>query len=695
LIASLVALTMLPVASAWAARNGAGANAGLSIRKATSEVSATPSATKPHWACPTGPCEAIVDPPPVKLSSGYALTPNGPLFEGGGIGGGYSPADLQSAYKFPATGGSTQTIALVDAFGYAAAESDLAEYRKQYGLPACTKGSGCFKRLNQKGEEANYPKEGGAEEKGWQVESALDLDMASAACPSCHIMLVEAENAALVPDNLAKSVNTAVIAGATEVSNSYGAPEEFCASLGGECTTVASDYSHAGVVITVSAGDEGYNNNYSSNASPSFPATLPSVISVGGTFLHKAANARGWSESVWNEPGRKIGTGSGCSAIQTKPAWQTDKACTHRIDNDIAAVGGCETPVSVYMKAEGGFVLLCGTSASAPLVAGIMALASEPVRSLGARAFYESPGSVFDVTKGTNGTCSPPVEDEYFCHAEIAYDGPTGLGTPNGLPSSTVPTVTKVEPNAGPVAGGTSVAITGTNFTGATAVKFGSTAATSFKVNSATSITATSPAEAAGTVDVTVTTPEATSPPNSGDLFTYAATPTVTKLKPTAGPVAGGTTVTITGTNLTGASAVKFGSTAATSFTVNSATSITAQAPAEPVATVDVTVTTAGGTSAISSKDHYKFSPTITSLSPNAGSTAGGTTVTVKGTGFALGTTASAFKFGTTKATSANCATSTECTVVSPAHEAGKVEVKVTVNKVTSLKTAAATFTYS
>jgi IPT/TIG domain len=695
LIAAAAALSMLAVAPASAARNSVGGGAGFSIRKATTEVSATPSATTPHWACPTGVCDAIVDPPPVKLSSGYALPQNGPLLEGSGEGGGYDPADLRSAYKFPTSGGSTQTIALVDAFGYAAAESDLTEYRKRYGLPACTKASGCFKRLNQKGEEANYPKEGGAEEKGWQVESALDLDMASAACPSCKIMLVEAENPSLKPDNLAISVNTAVTAGATEVSNSYGAPEEYCALLEGECTNVAPDYSHAGVVITASAGDEGYNNFYSSNASPSYPATLASVIAVGGTFLHKAANARGWSESVWNEPGRKLGTGSGCSAIQTKPSWQTDKACTHRIDNDIAAVGGCATPVSVYIAAEGKWLDVCGTSASSPLVAGIMALASESIRSAGARAFYENPKSLFDVTEGSNGTCTP-AEDEYFCTAKIGYDGPTGLGTPDEIPGApgTTPTVTKVEPNAGPLAGGTSVTITGTNLTGATAVKFGATNATSFKVNSATSISSVSPV-GSGTVEVTVTTPEGTSPANPpGDSFAYVAAPTVTKLKPTSGPEAGGTTVTVTGTNFIGVTAVKFGTLAAKGFKVNSATSITAEAPEEAIGTVDVTVVAAGGTSAISSNDHYKFSPTISSLSPNSGPAAGGTSVTVQGTGFALGKTATAFKFGTTKAASVNCTSSTQCTVVSPAHATGKVEVKATVNKVSSLKTSAATFTY-
>ena len=110
---------------------------------------------------------------------------------------------------------------------------------------------------------------------------------------------------------------------------------------------------------------------------------------------------------MWNEPGRPLGTGSGCSFFVSKPAWQADKGCTHRIENDISAVGACETPVSVRDAPDGGWLLICGTSASSPLVAGIMALAPESVRSAGAKAFYENPKTLFDVTEGSNGTCNP------------------------------------------------------------------------------------------------------------------------------------------------------------------------------------------------------------------------------------------------------------------------------------------------
>lgn len=279
----------------------------------------------------------------------------------------------------------------------------------------------------------------------------------------------------------------------------------------------------------------------------------------------------------------------------------------------------------------------------------------------------------------------------------VISPGGTSLTSPGDL-FSYLPAVTNVSPSLGPVGGETTVTITGVNFNEVSTVQFGPTNATSFTVNSTSSITAISPA-GAGRVDVTVTTPGGTSATSAADQFSYLARPTVTKLKPTNGPVTGGTSVTITGTNFIGATAVKFGSTNASSFavsTVKGVTSITAVSPPMAAGIADVTVTTPGGTSAISSADRFKFLPTVSGLSPNSGSQVGGTSVTVSGTGFALGKTATIFKFGgTKKATSVNCIATTECTVVSPAHAVGTVDVKATVNKVSSAKTAADQFTYN
>jgi sugar lactone lactonase YvrE len=504
----------------------AAASAGRFQRRARTRetgISLTPSATKPYWACPQGLCDAIIEPPATKSSGRWALPAGGPLLEGGGEKGGFDPKDLQSAYAIPAVGGATQTIAIVDAYGDKTAESDLAKYRERYGLEPCTRANGCFRKVNQSGEEANYP----AGQKGWEGETSVDLDMASAACPHCDILLVQATEPSFV--DLGEAVNTAALLGATEISNSYGAAEQACGAT--HCEEYAADYRHAAAVVVASSGDSGYNDHYEKLASPSFPATLPFVVAVGGTSLHKASGSRGWSEEVWNEPARELGTGSGCSLSEPKPAWQSDKGCAKRTDNDVAAVAACATPVSVYSSAYAGWEDFCGTSVSAPFVAGIVAHAGEPTRSLGVQAFYEYRRTLFGVTKGSNGTCSVA----YLCSAETqeaGYDGPVGLGTPDGIPSGP-PTLTALAPRNGPATGGTPVTIAGTNLTDTTAVKFGQTNATSFTVTSETSITAIAPA-GAGTVQVVVEGPAGASSLSPSDKFTYA--PTYALAFETAGP---------------------------------------------------------------------------------------------------------------------------------------------------------------
>jgi alpha-tubulin suppressor-like RCC1 family protein len=247
-----------------------------------------------------------------------------------------------------------------------------------------------------------------------------------------------------------------------------------------------------------------------------------------------------------------------------------------------------------------------------------------------------------------------------------------------------IPVVTGVAPNHGTAAGGTSVTISGDNFEAGCAVKFGTAEATGVTVNSSTSLTAIAPV-GSGTVHVTVTTPAGTSPPVAADRFTYVPPPQLSKLSPKTGSVAGGTTVTITGTNFVGVTGVAFALVPASSFVVNSSTTITAVTPAETSGAVRVSVTTESGTTPATSADIYKFAPRITSLTPSSGSTAGGASVTVAGVGFAPGATGTKFKFGATAAKSASCASSTECTVLAPAHEAATVEVRATVNKVLSL----------
>ena len=214
------------------------------------------------------------------------------------------------------------------------------------------------------------------------------------------------------------------------------------------------------------------------------------------------------------------------------------------------------------------------------------------------------------VSSSTSLTAVSPAESAGTVQVTVTTAGGTSAtSSADQFTYVAVPTVTSISPTSGPTSGGTSVTITGTNFTSSATVDFGSTAATSVTYNSATSLTAVSPAESAGAVDVTVTTTGGTSATSSADQFTYVAVPTVTSISPTSGPTSGGTSVTITGTGFTSSATVDFGSTAATSVTYNSSTSLTATSPAESAGTVNVTVTTAGGTSATSSADQFTYLP--------------------------------------------------------------------------------------
>ncbi|HEY4113459.1 MAG TPA: S53 family peptidase [Rhizomicrobium sp.] len=315
---------------------------------------------------------------------------------------GYGPSQLRSAYAVTGSGSSATTVAIVDAYGYSNAETDLATYRSQFALPACTTSNGCFLKLNQNGVQGSYP----ANNTGWEQETALDLDMVSAMCPNCHILLVEATNSSYT--NLATAENTAASHGAHAISNSYGGSESGTSSYEGA-------YNHPGIAVTVSSGDSGYGVQ--------FPASSPHVTAVGGTHLVTAANSRGWTETVWS------GAGSGCSSVYAKPTWQHDSGCSKRMEADVAAVADPNTGVAVYgptNSRSSGWMVFGGTSVAAPLVAGVYGVNGGSV-NYGSDP-YNNTGALFDVTSGSNGRCSPA----YFCTGEVGYDGPTGLGTPNG-----------------------------------------------------------------------------------------------------------------------------------------------------------------------------------------------------------------------------------------------------------------------
>ncbi|HEX4723974.1 MAG TPA: S53 family peptidase [Pseudonocardiaceae bacterium] len=335
---------------------------------------------------------------------------------------GLGAPDLESAYKVAGLSSGGRTVAIVDAFDDPNAEADLGVYRKQYGLAACTTANGCFKKVNGNGATSPLP----TADAGWAEEESLDLDMVSSVCPDCHILLVEAASA----DNasLETAVDSAAASGAASISNSYGEAETGI--------TAADDahYNHPGHAVTVSSGDSGFGVEW--------PASSPWVTAVGGTSLTKASNARGWTETAWS------GAGSGCSASETKPAWQTDSGCAKRTVADVSAVADPNTGVAVYdtyntcgsnafcdllielglVQGADGWVQVGGTSASSPIVASVYALAGNTGTVNYGSFPYSHTSSLFDVTSGSNGSCG----GTYLCTAGAGYDGPTGLGTPNG-----------------------------------------------------------------------------------------------------------------------------------------------------------------------------------------------------------------------------------------------------------------------
>jgi hypothetical protein len=346
----------------------------------------------------------------------------GPQIMSGPTGNG--PTQIQSAYKLAGLKSGGRTVAVVDAFNYPSAAADLAKYRTTYGLPACTTASGCFKQVNENGATSPLP----SADAGWAEEESLDLDTISAACPDCHILLVEASSAN-TPD-LDQAENAAAKApGVVAISNSYGG-SEVSTELGDD-----TNFNHPGIAITASSGDSGYGVEW--------PAASQYVTAVGGTTLTAASNARGFTETAWSS------AGSGCSAYEPKPSWQHDTGCAHRSVADVSADADPNTGLAIYdtynacgsnvlcdllielgiVQGLDGWAQVGGTSLSSPLVASVYALAGN-TSVVGYGGYpYSHTGSLFDVTSGSNGSCSPA----YLCTAGAGYDGPTGLGTPNGI----------------------------------------------------------------------------------------------------------------------------------------------------------------------------------------------------------------------------------------------------------------------
>ena len=335
-----------------------------------------------------------------------------------------SAADIQSAYGLAGLKSGGRTVAIVDAYGYPNAASDLDVFRTANALGSCTVASGCLTIINQAG-GSTLP----AFDLTWAGEQALDLDAVSAACPDCKILLVQADSADL--SDLGPAVNTAANwPGVVAISNSYS-------TTGGDETdsTYGSYYNHPGIAVVAATGDDGYSGAV-------YPASSRYVTAVGGTTLTRAANTRGWTETAWS------GSGSGCSTLNGAPVGQssTVTGCTGRALADVSADADPYTGLMVYgpstSSTNSSWQQWGGTSLAAPIVASVFALAGKPAGYSNDMLYQAQATGFYDITTGSNGTCTT------WCTAKTGWDGPTGLGTPNGIAAFTAPVTVTVTPAA-------------------------------------------------------------------------------------------------------------------------------------------------------------------------------------------------------------------------------------------------------
>lgn len=533
------------------------------------------------------------------------------------------PEGLETAYQSPVetAGSHLQTVAIVDAFDDPNAKSDLDTYDSFWRLPffrTCTGPSdtSCFAKVNQSGSFSGpYP----SFDAGWAIEISLDVEAVHSVCIDCRILLVEANDNSL--SNLAAAVNEAAALGANVISNSYGAAESGLDQS--TFDSFAPKYRQSGVIVVASSGDDAF------AAGAQFPADVNDVVAVGGTTLTSDFDSGAWAgETVWH------GAGSGCSAFDTPQAWQsaapgwTAAGCgSRRGVADVAADADPNSGLYVWNTVSNPctddpndqvnpcWYVVGGTSLAAPIIAATYALAANPGTVASPDSLpYAHFRSLHDVKTGANGSCASTI-----CKGAAGYDGPTGMGSPNGLLGFSIgePIVTSFTPTSGPA--GTTITINGSGFTQASAVTIGGTPVQSFTVDSDIKITAVAGNGTTG--QVAVTTPGTTGTSGTAH-FDFA--PIITSFTPKGGGT--GTTVTITGAGFGGASAVKFGGTDAASFHVDSDTQITATVAAG-THTGPITVTGAGGTGTSSAP--FYGPPSISGFTPSHGSTH--TTVTVTG----------------------------------------------------------------
>jgi hypothetical protein len=439
LAAGLAAAVLAPAGAQAAASRAQAGPGGPAPRSAAREAGG--GAKLAGCARSTGPrrarCYLSVQPDTAPMTANVATTCT--VNESAG----YTPCNLRAAYELTALSakdGTGNTVAVVDPGDDPNAAADLNVYRAAYGIAKCTTKNPCFSKVNQDGVAGSYP----APDAGDAQEISLDVDMVSAICPKCHILLVEANSNGF--GDLGTAIDEAVTLGAKVVSDSWGTGE-FNGENGWD-----GNVDHPGVAITFSSGDGAYAGGVQ------YPSASPYVTSVGGTQLTPATNSRGWTEKAWVTPGTPPtqGSGSGCSAYEPKPSWQADAGCAARTTADVSAVAANVLSYDTYMAS--GWYFSFGTSVSSPIIAGIYGLANNPASiTLPASAAYGAPAAdLHDITSGSTGTCTPPASHGYLCKAAKGYDGPTGVGTPHGIGAFQVP-------------GTPPPSITGVSFTGTSA----------------------------------------------------------------------------------------------------------------------------------------------------------------------------------------------------------------------------------
>ncbi|WP_273939750.1 S8 family serine peptidase [Kutzneria chonburiensis] len=346
---------------------------------------------------------------------------------------GYSAAELAAAYHLPASGGATGTVAIVDGGGYPSFEDDLAKYRSQFALPPCTSASGCLKVVDYTGGPPLHP-DGTDEEKELSLETALDAQMVSAACPACKILLVQAptrdfylsslHTATEAVPSIVKGVSTAIAAGASAVSMSFGYPSTKDINTG----PLSAVFSHPGIAFVASSGDSGYHGNVHGY----WPQNLPTVISAGGTALYETSD--GFLSNAWNEAGSACETD--LPPAHGQPAAVAAFCGGHRASSDLSAVSDPSTGVAIYNSyALDGWLTAGGTSAAAPFIAALYVRAGHLSRVDGPNTVYAAPAGAFtDVALGQNAAAhSCQTKFPQLCVSGAGWDGPTGVGTPNGL----------------------------------------------------------------------------------------------------------------------------------------------------------------------------------------------------------------------------------------------------------------------